>query len=120
MNAVGQPERGISKEKVCVSCAVDRNGQVYSRVSALGKPTAKALEVVFRKKISMKSVVCTDSDRAYIKYAARSPFKHVRVPNGIRKLGIYHVQNINAYHSRLKGFMRKFKGVATKYLEVIS
>jgi transposase-like protein len=115
----GEPAdtRGISKKnKICVSCAVDRNGQTYSRVSARGKPSATALEAVFRNRISKKSVVCTDSDRAYIKYAERSPFKHIRVPNGIRKLGIYHVQNINGYHSRLKGFLRRFKGVATKYL----
>jgi len=28
----------------------------------------------------------------------------------------FHIQNVNAYHSRLKGWMRRFNGVATKYL----
>lgn len=107
---------GTSKEKICVSCAVSRNGQIYSKVSALGRPTAKALRQVFRKRISKKSVVCTDNDRAYVKFAKRGSFQHIRVPNGIRLLGTYHVQNINAYHSRLKAFISRFKGVATKYL----
>jgi hypothetical protein len=31
-----------------------------------------------------------------------------------RKRG--HVQNVNAYHSRLKGWVGKFRGVATCYL----
>ena len=31
--------------------------------------------------------------------------------------GIYHIQNVNAYMSRLKGWMRPFNGVATKYLK---
>jgi hypothetical protein len=30
--------------------------------------------------------------------------------------GVYRIQNVNAYHSRLKNWMRRFNGVATKYL----
>ncbi len=30
--------------------------------------------------------------------------------------GILHLNNINAYHSRLKGWMRRFRGVAPRYL----
>ena len=30
--------------------------------------------------------------------------------------GAWHVQNVNAYHQRLKGWMARFHGVATKYL----
>jgi hypothetical protein len=29
----------------------------------------------------------------------------------------WHVQNVNAYHSRLKAWIRKFHGVATRYLK---
>jgi len=35
---------------------------------------------------------------------------------GERQWGIYHIQNVNAYGSRLKGWMKPFNGVATKYL----
>ena len=30
--------------------------------------------------------------------------------------GSYHIQNVNAYISRLKDWLRRFKGVATHYL----
>ncbi len=30
---------------------------------------------------------------------------------------VFHIQNVNAYHSRLKGWMTRFHGVATKYLD---
>ena len=33
------------------------------------------------------------------------------------RTGVYHIQNVNSYTSRLKDWMRPFKGVATKYLE---
>jgi len=109
--------RGISREKVCVSCAVSRDsGRLFSRVSARGKPTTQALADAFRGRLSSKAVVCTDNDRAYVSYGTNSPFTHMRIPNGLKRLGIYHVQNINAYHSRLKQFLRRFKGVSTKYL----
>ena len=36
---------------------------------------------------------------------------------GERVRGPWHIQNANAYHGRLKGWMHRFKGVATSYLE---
>ena len=32
-----------------------------------------------------------------------------------RKRGIYHVQTVNSYQGRLKGWIARFRGVATKY-----
>ena len=29
---------------------------------------------------------------------------------------VFHIQAVNAYHPRLKGWMLRFRGVATKYL----
>ncbi len=31
--------------------------------------------------------------------------------------GIYHIQNVNSYHSRLKRWIKRFNEVASKYLE---
>lgn len=36
--------------------------------------------------------------------------------NGKYKEGIYHIQHINAVHSKLKKWMNRFNGVATKYI----
>jgi hypothetical protein len=41
----------------------------------------------------------------------------VNLSAGVRVDGAWHVQNVNAYHSRLKTWVRKFNGVATRYLE---
>lgn len=41
----------------------------------------------------------------------------INLAAGIRVVGkVYHVQNVNAYDSRLKTWMRRFHGVATHYL----
>lgn len=42
----------------------------------------------------------------------------VNLSAGIRVIGkVYHIQNVNAYSSRLKQWIRQFHGVATRYLE---
>lgn len=45
-------------------------------------------------------------------------YHSVNVSAGVRVDGPWHVQNVNvnAYVSRLRSWMRRFKGVATKYL----
>jgi hypothetical protein len=41
----------------------------------------------------------------------------VNLAAGIRVVAkVYHVQNVNAYDSRLKSWMHRFHGVATRYL----
>ena len=115
----GEPasKRGVSKEQVCVSCAIDRKRRAYSKVTALGRPTAQALSVAFAQRFSNNSTLCTDKDSAYISFAAKNRFKHVQLKSGVARQGNYHVQNVNGYHSRLKHFIRQFKGVSTKYLD---
>jgi transposase-like protein len=118
-------KRGISKEKVCVSCAVDRKKHVYSKVITLGRPTAEVLQKAFGRKLPKKKynnntrsiTLCTDKDTAYASFATKNGFKHIRLKNGLASQDtIYHNQYVNGYHSRLKHFLRRFKGVSTKYL----
>ena len=40
----------------------------------------------------------------------------MNVSRGIRVDGPWHVQNVNAFVSRLRQWMGRFKGVATRYL----
>lgn len=35
----------------------------------------------------------------------------------MRTLGAWDINNVNGYHSRLKGWLRRFNGVASFYLE---
>jgi hypothetical protein len=45
------------------------------------------------------------------------PHEAINASKGVYvKKGIYHVQRVNSYHNRLKAWMERFKGVATKNL----
>ena len=40
----------------------------------------------------------------------------INLQAGVRVRGAIHVQNVNAYHSRLRGWLSPFRGVASRYL----
>ena len=63
-------------------------------------------------------VLCTDAASAYSTYARTKniPLKALNARRGVKKRGIYHLGNVNGYHSRLKRWIRPLNGVGTKYL----
>ena len=108
--------RGLSREQVCVPCSVNGNGLSVARISNLGKVGTKDLEFAFRNQITEDSVVCCDGATAYKKYAQNHKLDLIQLKSGKSKIGNFHVQHINAYHSVLKTWIRRFNGVSTKYL----
>lgn len=115
----GEPAslRGLSKEKICVPCAVTLNGKSTAAVSCRGKPSFKAIEAALSGKIAKNSTLVTDNHRAYDKLAVVFESLHVPIPRGKRKLGIFNIQLINNYHGQAKRLINGlFRGVATKYL----
>ncbi len=109
-------KRGISKEKVCVACAVDRTGNIIMDLICLGRMTHKQLEGFYGGHVGDSSIFCTDSHKSYIKFTQNLGLDHKRVKTGHYKEGLYHIQHINSLHSKLKKWIKIFNGVATKYL----
>ncbi|MCL6597688.1 MAG: IS1595 family transposase [Alicyclobacillus macrosporangiidus] len=112
--------RGISKEQVCVVVAIDRDGGIVSQSAGRGRITATEIDAVLGPCLAPGSVFCTDSARNYITFARMKGLHHevINVRKGVYvRKGIYHVQHVNSYHKRLKKWMERFQGVATKYLD---
>lgn len=110
-------KRGLSDELVCIPCAVDRNGNALSRVAKLGKCSAEAVGKVFDGHIDKKSTLCTDEEASYRKFSRGNGNALVQIKGGKKSIkGIYHIQHLNAFHSKLKLFLAGFKGVSSKYL----
>ncbi|MBL4937800.1 IS1595 family transposase [Clostridium sp. YIM B02515] len=109
-------KRGISKEQICVLCAIDRAGNIITELICKGRMKHIDLERLFRDRIDDESILCTDSHKSYIQFAQNSGVELQQIKRGKHKEGIYHIQHINAFHSKLKKWMDRFNGVATKYL----
>lgn len=109
-------KRGLSKEKVCVPCAVNRTGLSIAKASNLGRVGTKDLHSVYDGRIEGGSIIVTDLLNSYRRFANKNGFELVQLKGGKSKKGIYNIQHINNYHSRLKRFIAPFNGVSTKHL----
>ena len=113
-------KRGISKLKIAVVVAQDRNGNVVARKAGRGRVRAEEIDTVIGEYIDPSALLCTDTATNYKKFALIKGLKHETVnvsKEGYVKKGIYHVQHVNNFHKRLEDWMVRFQGVATKYLD---
>ena len=111
-------QRGLSKEQIPVLIARDRDGHTTDAV--LEGANEKEISRVISPLIDEDILLCSDGNRIYQVFARKLNLTHkiINASAGEHtKEGAYHIQNVNAYDSRLKNWMRHFKGIATKYLE---
>ncbi|KON85489.1 Insertion element protein [Sporosarcina globispora] len=113
-------KRGISNLKIAVVVAQDRNGNVVARKAGNGRVKAEEIDVVLGDYIHPSALLCTDTATNYKKFAKIKGLQHETINERQKervKKGIYHVQHVNNFHKRLKDWMDRFLGVATKYLD---
>jgi len=108
--------RGLSYQQVCVPCAIDRIGHSISKIATLGRIKTKDLHSIYDGKIMPDSTLCTDKMNSYVRFANSNNINLVQLKTGKTKKGIYNIQHINSFHSKLKKFIEYFNGVSTKYL----
>ncbi len=112
-------KRGLSKQQVCVLVARDRAGQTLVEVTGKGAMSKAQLTEHSKPVLNTDAVLISDSNPTYSAFCKTEHITHVAVnlSKGQRIInGAYHIQNVNAYHSRLKSWLHRFHGVATKYL----
>ena len=111
-------QRGISREQTAVLIVRDRNGNMTDSILQISNK--ETLAEVMIPLIDKDTLLCSDKKTSYQAFAKKFGYvlKTINVSAKQYVLdGIYHVQNVNAYDSRLKEWMKHFHGVATKYLE---
>lgn len=108
--------RGTSDDHVPVLVARDRSGGSTDFI--LGRASKREILASLATVLAPDAVLCTDGSSAMATAAAQMGIEHhaLNMSTGPRVRGAWHIQNVNAYHSRLKGWLRRFRGVATSYL----
>jgi len=112
-------QRGLSKEQVCVLVARDRTGSTTNYMVGRGNISASSVEKYLEPALDKDVFLISDKNHAYQKFSRENKVTHIGLKSGMpdKNNSAYHIQNINSYHSRLKGWMQRFHGVATKYLD---
>lgn len=102
---------GFTVRKSAEICGINKDTAFIWRHKILD-----ALHKAFDNRIVSNSLLCTDDMNSYVDLAKTNELELIQLKTGKSKLGIYHIQYINSYHSMLKNFINRFHGVATKYL----
>ena len=110
-------KRGLSDEQVPVLIARYRNKATTDQI--LEDRSTRSIAAVLEPVVTKTAVLVSDGAQTYRAFANKAGLAHVglNLSAGERTCGIYHIQNVNNYGSRLKTWMRRFNGVATKYLD---
>lgn len=111
-------KRGLSREQVPVLVARDRAGATANFI--LAADDKANLVAALKPLLPADTILCTDGSSVLAAAAKEIGITHrpINVSAGRRVIaGVYHVQNVNAYDSRLKNWIRRFHGVASKYLD---
>ena len=114
----GKPEkREISKDRVCAATATDRQRGTFLQSVRLGRMPASHLRGGFEASVDWKaSLLVTDGHQACAALADGDDRSHTSLKGGKGRGGI-HIQTGSNLHSQLKSRIRRFSGVATKYLD---
>ena len=109
-------KRGLSAEQVPILVLRNRAGQTTDHV--LERSNKRCVAEVLQPSLAGDAVLCTDGSSMLAQIACELGIEHhaVNTLKGEHTRGAWHIQNVNAYHSRFKNWMRRFNGVATSYL----
>ena len=113
-------KRGLSSKQIPILVLRARTGQTADFLI----PTApvhganKAIKAMMASAVADDAVLCTDGSSLLASAARALDIEHqpVNLSKGQRVCGAWYVQNVNAYASRLKQWLRRFNGVASSYL----
>ena len=108
--------RGLAPDLVPALVARDCAGQTANFI--LPSTRAADMASALRPLLPSDTILYTDGSSALATAARSLNIEHhaVNVAAGCRVRGAWHIQNVNAFDSRLKLWMLRFKGVATRYL----
>ena len=115
---------GVSKEQLCILVACDEHRNTIFKHVGNGKLTKQmvfnALNKHIRKQRVHKAILVTDRNNAFLKFATEKRLIHQTVISKYKQYVNaqgFHIQTVNAIHSRLKKWLLKFNGVASKYMQ---
>jgi len=106
---------------VQVVTAVSRNGDKILKAVESKRLNKKEIAKVLDGKLKENSILITDKHPSYRAYANANPtIKHKQLlakDHVDKRDKTIHLQKVNNVHSQLRGFLRPFNGVSSKYLQ---
>ena len=112
----GAQKRGLSNEQLCVCVATDRENHVIARCVNRAKPSSENLVDALAAHIAEKSLLLCDGATSYNYLAEKTNCEKLSLISYESYNKVHHLNTVNGLHSHFKEMLRRFRGVATKYL----
>lgn len=111
--------RGTSDDHVPIVVARDRTG--HSTDFILRRCSKRELFAALSPVVANDAVLCTDGSSAMAAAALQMGVEHhaLNMTSSRRVQGPWHIQNVNAYHARLKDWMRRLKALPQAIYTII-
>ena len=111
-------KRGVSNDKVSIMVATDREGNPTMQVAKIGRVDVESIEKTIGDLISTDNTLCSDSHPSIISWAEGKELEHHTFVASKQhvKDKCYHVQHVNSLDNLYERWVKRFYGVATKYL----
>ena len=114
-------KRGVSSNKAAVIATADRKGGMCLSLVTMGRISKEDITGSIEERLLENTFLCTDGHVSYKGFAIDNKFKHIILRADLNqhvKQEVYHIQNVNSIHNRLKKWINStFWGVSTKYLQ---
>jgi transposase-like protein len=107
---------GNDDNYVCVLNAIDSENRIVSKVACLGMIKKSRIEKIIGPCLSKDNILCTSNWREYKNFCKMREIKHYIITYNNFHIK-YNIKKINSYIIRLKNWITKFNGVASKYLD---
>ncbi len=110
---------GLSDDQVPVLIVRDRTAAAATTDAILPDRSAESIGACLEPVLDRSAILVTDAEMAFSTVANKLEIAHVSLiaSKNERSWEGYHIQHVNAYCNELKGWMFRFRGVATRYLD---
>ena len=108
-------KRRLSNEQICLPTAVKRNGTAVLKATNTATPTSRDI-MKLADIIEEHSIACLDGKAAYSLLSEQKHCNKRLMKHHTCDTSIDHLNNVNAFHSLIEKWYKKYGGVASKYL----
>jgi transposase-like protein len=114
-----ETKRGVSNDKISIMVATDRKGHPTMHIAKIGRVDVESIEKIIGNLISSENVLCSDSHPSIIAWAKDKHLEHHTFVASRQHIKdkCYHVQHVNSIDNLYERWIKRFYGVATKYLD---
>ena len=109
--------RGLSRWQLPILTVADRGGNHLAE--RIADRRSKTVESALAPLVAADAILCSDGAPGYKAFCQKRGIEHFTLgsaPGSRVMSAAFHIQNVNALHSRYKEFIRMFRGPASKYL----